>query len=267
MSQSFLLLIVFSLLHHYKGWLESNFLSNGVVVKEPYVNMIFSVAVIDYRNSPDGVIEAGTSSALSLTGDTNKRELKLLEDTFGQTTSESCLSTPLSTELVSGHLCLSTTNCWSPISTPGKHVYNGQIPGEDGISILKSGWIATCYCDFDCDVSPSKWIVVGRTMFRGPLGDQTWVFTDSIPFNLTVNGWGLRTSNRLLIASSETSCSAASVDGSIAQYPTVFGPSGNYGAPWILGGSGTMKTLTSAADLLMVGSIITFGWGWNIYCS
>lgn len=145
------------------------------------------------------------------------REMKILSDPLGAIGSTECASYEQLSSLVSGHDCYSVSNCAVPVISST----TSQTFGDDGISILQSGWIAVCYCNAEC-TSSSNWIVAGRLMISGPASSQQWTAVSYLPFALAVRGAGFTDHDFLSIVPRSSTCGTA---GAVQPTTTVKGPS------------------------------------------
>eukprot|EP00398_MALV-I-01_sp_L67-1_P000676 gene677-366_t len=143
------------------------------------------------------------------------REMKVVQDTFGSVDAEACIDEAQSPILVGGHPCSSSLDCKDPESTSSGQKYGwadevpeGQPQTYDipGLKIKKSGWVAICYCDQHCN-QPFNWVVADRILIGGPRGQQSWLVSLGLLYDIDIEGFGLKPTNRIgLIKGTSQSC-------------------------------------------------------------
>lgn len=172
------------------------------------VNKLYYLTIEEDRD-PDypGVINGGWQTSGSF-----NREMKIVSDNGGYVDSAAC-ATLEQPDAVAGHRLMSgNTDYTDPSETlltvctsgqcPTGQLY-GRVEGAGGdsapnIKLREPGWYAICYCDTNCN-EVLNWVVAGRQIISGPNPDQSWTQYTGITFSLRLEGWGLHTTNRILI--------------------------------------------------------------------
>jgi len=206
--------------------MKVTFTVSGSGVK-PYTDLPGSINIQGYATY--GTSLPGTWA----TTGSQTREMKILKDDLYLANKKYCLETVQSSLIVSGHTCQNTLDCDQPnVSSNMMQTY-----GSDKLSILRSGWIAVCYCDRECN-QMNNWAVAGRLLVSGPRGSDTWVFPEKVSFSMIVHGWGLDNENSLRILGPSDRCGD-----NINQHPYVSGPQAK---PTLLQVEGGIKFIGAA---------------------
>lgn len=203
-------------------------------------------------NSYGSLVIAGIAEGSFRTNGTLSREMKLLPDTYDSTVDPAaCYSQLQSSAFVSGHDCYSAYNCDVPIQSSR----TGHTYGNDLIGLRQAGWAAVCYCNDGCKHSESNWIVAGRLLVSGPKGDQSWIFPVGTIFNVSIDGYGLISADRMSIISESQDCESvgqnalfSNITGSVlsgSQIANLFD-----GYETILGGNGTVVDFNTTHGLV-----------------
>jgi hypothetical protein len=203
-------------------------------------------------NSYGSLLIAGIAEGSFRTSGTLSREMKLLPDTYDSTVDPAaCFDQLQSSAFISGHDCYSAYNCDVPVqSSRSGHTY-----GNDLIGIKKAGWAAVCYCNDGCKHSESNWIVAGRLLISGPKGDQSWIFPVATVFNVSIDGYGLNSADRMSIISASQNCELvgqnglfSNITGSVLSGSRIANLFDGYET--ILGGNGTVVDFNTSHGLV-----------------
>ena len=220
--------------------LSVSFTQQGTVVPRVLVNSYGSLVI------------SGTADGSFRTNGTLSREMKILADTYDSVIDPSaCFNQLQSGSYVTGHDCYSASNCDVPVQSSR----SGHIYGNDLIGIMQAGWAAVCYCNEGCRISESNWIVAGRLLVAGPKGDQSWMFPVSTSFNLSIDGFGMNSTDRMSIIPSSQDCQSAGPSGTFSNI-TGSVLSGTIianlldGHETILGGNGTVVDFGTSHGLV-----------------
>jgi hypothetical protein len=204
--------------------------TNDNLIAKPVVNTNYYIQV----EGPSG------PGSWSTTG-SKTREMKVLSDPGGLVDKDACLTTE-QPAMVSGHSMGTGPTDYAEPSHPVldkdkkvigfkygevRAVATDPLTAKPNIKIKDAGWVAVCYCDSECN-QRTNWAVFGRQLIRGPAPNQAWTRTAEVPFDLQVAGWGLESTNYVMIVDPEnelSDCGRAGVEKSTS----VFGPIGNSG--------------------------------------
>ena len=206
-----------------------SFTVGGSVVPRPLIGMKGSIE-ISVDDEPTSFRSNGTLS----------REMKLLLDNSLSLTSHECFSNPQSVSVVIGHDCYTVSNCATPTTSSKRRL----VFGADDIRIQQAGYISVCYCNSECTVW-SNWFVAGRLLLSGPSPGQSWTVTQSLPFSVSIRGWGLATSDRIQMCTTTSNW--------VVSGPTDLEPK-------ILSGSAVIVNIQDAweRDVSLAGTVVQF---------
>lgn len=163
------------------------------------INLIEVLPNPTIANRPTNFILHGASGGWTQTGERHYRELKFLYDPVGSYSSEDCFTRDQDLQVVTGHYCLERTDCKQPTtSTADGHTWND-------IRIHNAGMYAVCYCDRQCH-DKSFWSLLKWHLVAGPASTHSWEFSRGLAFDMNVSGYGLQTSNRILVITEDSTC-------------------------------------------------------------